>query len=65
MNKLSIPNPDLSQMFMSGHYAVRRSDLLWGAVSTNLFTEQEMMCSVKKAGVLTRGSGIAELRRIK
>ena len=65
MNKLSIPNPDLSQMFMSGHYAVRRSDLFWGAVSTNLFTEQEMMRSVKKTGVLTRGRCIAELRRAK
>ena len=61
MNELSSPNPDLSQMFMNGHYAVRRSDLFWGAVSTNLFTEQEMMRPVKKTGVLTRGLGITEL----
>ena len=65
MNELSSPNPDLSQMFMNGHYAVRRSDLFWGAVSTNLFTEQEMMRSVKKTGVLTRGLGITELCRAK
>ena len=62
MNELSSTNPDVYQMFINGHHVVRRSELFWAGVPTDLAIEQELMSSVKKTGGLTRGRGMTELQ---
>ena len=62
MNDLSSTNPNVYQMFMSGHLVVRQSDSFWIGMSTDLAIEQELMSSVKETGGLTRGRGMIELQ---
>ena len=50
---------------MNGHHVVRRSDLFWTGVLTDLAIEKELMSSVKKTGCLTRMSGMTERQRAK
>ena len=61
MLKLHIEYPWLYKMFaVHGYHTVRRSDLFWGGLWTDLIVEQVLMRSLKSRGGLTRGRGITE-----
>ena len=65
MKELSDINPNVYDIFTSGHHIVRRSDAYWAGVSTDLAIEQELMSSLKLTGGLTRGRGTTDIQRVK
>ena len=60
MQKLKDHHPALQQAFMQGHHGFQRSDRYWAGLSVDLVIEQMLMRSVKSAGGLTRGRGMAD-----
>ena len=63
MQKLEDCHPDVFDAFMQGHHVLRRSDRLWAGLSVDLVIEQVFMRSIKSAGGLTRGRGMADSQR--
>lgn len=63
MHKLEKTNKDVYDCFKAGLHIVRRTDRLWGGLSTDLMIEQVLMRSVKTSGGLTRGKGMTETQR--
>ncbi|KAL8624972.1 hypothetical protein ACOMHN_039859 [Nucella lapillus] len=63
MQKLKDRHPAVHDAFMQGHHVLRRSDRYWAGLSTDLVIEQVLMRSVKSAGGLTRGRGMADSQR--
>jgi hypothetical protein len=64
MQDLPQTHPWLHNKFANGYHAVRRSDRLWGALSTDLLIEQVMMKALKSRGGLTHGRGMTESVRL-
>lgn len=63
MNKLPETHPDVYSSFLNGHHVIRRSQRFWAGLSSDLAIEQVLMRSLKSAGGLTRGRGMAESQR--
>ena len=63
MQQLHETHPDVHSSFLRGFHVVRRSDRLWGGLSTDLAIEQCLMRSLKTTGGPTRGHGMAEDHR--
>ena len=63
MCNLNATHPDVYKAFSSGNHVVRRSDIYWAGLSTDLVIEQVLMRSVKSTGGLTRGRGMSESQR--
>ena len=57
-------HPDAHRKFMEGYHVVRRSDMFWAGLSTDLIIEQVLMRSIKTHGGLTRGKGMTENQRL-
>ena len=53
MSQLEEQHPDIYQQFQECLHVVRRSDLLWAGLSTDLVIEQVLMRSMKTSGGLT------------
>ena len=63
MQDLTNSHPDIYHHFCNGLHVVRRSDRLWGGLSSDLIIEQCLMRNLKTSGGLTHGSGMSELQR--
>ena len=63
MFKLELDHPEVYRHFKAGHHVLRRTDRVWGGLSTDLIIEQILMRSVKSSGGLTGGRGIGEAQR--
>ena len=63
MQELKHRHTAVHNAFMQGHHVLRRSDRYWAGLSTDLVIEQVLMRSVKSAGGLTRGRGMADSQR--
>ena len=48
---------------MEGYHVVRRIDMFWAGLSTDLFIEQVLIRNIKTHGGLTRGKGMTENQR--
>lgn len=57
-------HPDVHKSFQDGLHVVRKSDLYWSRLSTDLVIEQVLMRSLKTSGGLTRGRGMTEAQRL-
>ena len=57
-------HPEVYRHFKNGNHIVRRSDRLWGGISTDLAIEQCLMRNLKTRGGLTRGRGFTETQRL-
>ena len=57
-------HPDVHKSFQNGLHVVRRSDLYWSGLSTDLVIEQVLMRGLKTSGGLTRGRGMTEAQRL-
>lgn len=51
MIKLPSTNHTLHSLFESGHHVIRRSNRFWAGSSADLVIEQELMRSMKSAGL--------------
>ena len=60
MRKLPSTHPWLHQKFVEGYHTVRRSEILWAGLWTDIVIEQVLMRSLKSHGGRTRGSGMTE-----
>jgi hypothetical protein len=60
MADLPQTRPWLHEQLSKGLFALRRTDLFWAGLSTDLVIEQMMMRSAKSRGGLTRGRGMTE-----
>jgi len=61
MSSLPDTHPWLYGMFNEhGFHVIRRSDLFWAGLSSDLVIEQTLMRSAKGRGGLTRGRGFSE-----
>ena len=60
MLRLPETHPDAHREFMEGYHVVRRSDMFWAGLSTDLIIEQVLMRSIKTHGGLTRVNGMTE-----
>jgi len=65
-NMLELPHTHawLHEKLSSGHHSVRRSDRLWGGLSTDLLIEQVLMRAIKGRSGLTHGRGMSESVRL-
>ena len=63
MQDLEKTHPDVHAKFKEGFHVTRRSDRLWGGLSTDLTIEQCLMRSLKVTGGPARGHGMSEAHR--
>eukprot|EP00745_Piridium_sociabile_P023062 TRINITY_DN35931_c2_g2_i7.p1 TRINITY_DN35931_c2_g2~~TRINITY_DN35931_c2_g2_i7.p1 ORF type:complete len:567 (+),score=112.84 TRINITY_DN35931_c2_g2_i7:122-1822(+) len=63
MQQLKDHHPAVYNAFSNGYHVLRRSDRFWAGLSTDLVIEQVLMRSLKSAGGLTRGRGMADSQR--
>ena len=64
MRDLNRTHKWLHEQFLAGNCVARHSDRLWAGLSLDLVIEQTMMRSIKAAGGLTHGRGMAESVRV-
>ena len=64
MISLKVTNASLYESFSNGEFVLRRTDKHWGGLSPDLVIEQVLMRSLKTAGGLTHGRGMAEQQRL-
>ena len=64
MLRLPETHPDAHRKFMEGYHVVRRSDMFFAGLSTDLIIEQVPMTSIKTHDGLTRGKGMTENQRL-
>lgn len=62
MNALQKTYPKLYEYFIKWFHVVRRIDIYWAGLSTDLVIEQVLMQSLKSAGELTRCRGMTEIQ---
>ena len=58
MRKLPSTHPWRHQKFVEGYHTVRRSEILWAGLWTDIVIEQVLMRSLKSRGGLTTGRGM-------
>ena len=63
MLRLPETHTDAHRKFMEGYHVVRRIDMFWAGLSTDLFIEQVLIRNIKTHGGLTRGKGMTENQR--
>lgn len=51
---------EYSKFYISGNFAIRRSDKVWSGIWTDMTIEQVLMRSMKSSGGLTHGRGITD-----
>ena len=61
MFKLELDHPEVYRHFKAGHHVLRRTDRVWGGLSTDLTIEQILMRSVKSSGGLTEADVLVKL----
>ena len=64
MLRLPETHPDAHRKLMEGYHVVRRSDMFWAGLSTDVIIEQVLMRSIKTHGGLTRGKEMTENQRL-
>ena len=64
MLRLPETHPDAHRKFTEGYHVVRRSDMFWAGLSTDLIIEQVFMTSITTHDGLTRGKGMTENQRL-
>ena len=64
MDELPTDCPWLYNLFQQDYYTIRRSDLFWAGLRTDLAIEQSLMRTVKSRGRLTRDQGMAKSGRL-
>lgn len=64
MLTLEADHPGVYRHFINGLHVVRRSERLWGGISTDLAIEQCLMRALKTRGGLVRGRGFTETQRL-
>ena len=64
MLRLPETHPDAHRKLMEGYHVVRRSDMFWAGLSTDVIIEQVVMRSIKTHGGLTRGKEMTENQRL-
>ena len=62
MISLQVSNSYVFSKFVSGQFFVRRSDLFWAGLPSDLIIEQVLMKSLNSAGGLTHGRGINKVQ---